>query len=107
MTTELTETQIQNQILDYLALRKVFAWRNNTRVVRLGGRLVKMGARGSPDIIGVLPGGMFLAIEVKKPGELPSTHQREFLSRLAQEGAVTLVASCVEDVQAELAWKLA
>lgn len=101
---ELTETQIQKQILDYLATIRIFAWRNNTRSVRVGGRLMHFGHRGSPDILGVLPGGTLLAIEVKKPGEEPSDPQKEFLSRLSAAGARVIIADCLEDVISQVSW---
>lgn len=101
MPVVLTETEIQSQILDYLKLRRIFAWRNNTRVVRIGGRLVRFGAPGSPDIIGVV-NGRFLAIEVKKPGKSPTEEQERFMQELTMNGAIVIVASCVEDVDREI-----
>jgi hypothetical protein len=52
-------------------------------------------AVGSPDIIGVLPGGRFPAVECKRPDKKPTAAQAAFLHRLPQAGAVALVVGDV------------
>lgn len=93
-----SETAVQKQILAYLEVRRILVWRNNTRWVRIGGRLVQFGMTGASDIIGCLPDGRFLAIEVKRKGEKPTPEQLAFLSRVAQAGGVALVAYSLDDV---------
>lgn len=61
-----SEQQIQKQIIEYLHSVGVFCWRNfNGAMIVKGGRRVKSLANGSPDIMGVLPCGKSLQIEVK------------------------------------------
>jgi len=95
----MTETQIQSQIMEYLKLSGITAWRNNTRTVKLGGRMVHMGlCKGSSDIIGVLPDGRFLAIEVKRPGGKLTPEQSRFLALVNWRGGVGVVANGTDAV---------
>jgi len=98
------ESDIQRSILDYLTLLRIPCWRNNSGAVALGDgksrRYVRYGAKGSADILGVLPpSGRLLAIEVKRPGNKPTEHQSTWLEGMRQAGAVVCVAYSVEDVQ--------
>ena len=47
--------------------------------MEMGGRFIRFGTPGHPDIIGMLQRGRFLAIEVKRPGKTPSSAQNAFL----------------------------
>jgi hypothetical protein len=69
------------------------AWNNPTGTVRIApDRWLHFGKKGSADIIGCLPGGKFLAVEVKAPGGRLSPEQREFLETVRQQGGLALVA---------------
>jgi hypothetical protein len=58
---------------------------------------------GQPDISAILPGGKFLGLEVKsKLGKL-SEHQKLFLKRINDAGAIGAVVRSVDDVIALLA----
>lgn len=96
------ESDIQRQILDYLRHRKVFAWRNNTRTVFVAGRPLKFGIIGGGDIIGIMPGGRFLSIEVKAPGgntaKKRAEAQGQFKATINESGGVAITARNVEDV---------
>jgi len=61
-----------------------------------------MSEKGVSDIIGVLPGGRALAIEVKtRKGKL-SEHQERFLERFRSAGGLAFVARSPGDVVKEL-----
>ena len=111
------ESDTVRAILDYLALRGIFAWRQNSRVVMLPGRGGKDrpyrmgGMKGMADIIGIVPctahgihcpcpGGKFLGIEVKQPGNKPTPEQLAFLQAVVKAGGFAFVAHSVADVQA-------
>ena len=96
------ETKIQHDILEYLMLRNIVAWRNNAGMLRIGKRLIQMAPAGSPDIIGLMPDGRFLGIEVKMPREAPTPVQRKFLQRLKDNGALVFIAHSIGDVEKEL-----
>jgi hypothetical protein len=100
-----SEAEIQRAILDWLAWRGVFCWRNNQQGVPLHdgtGGYRPSPTRGIADILGVLPRGIFLAIEVKRPGAKPTTAQSEFLNRVLVEGGVALIASGIGEVEQAL-----
>lgn len=92
------ETECQKQILEYLQLRGVFAWRNNTGVMKAGRRFVRFGLKGSGDILAVLPNGRFLSIEVKSNGEPISKDQTEFMDGIRRVNACAVVAYSLDDV---------
>lgn len=50
-------------------------------------------APGVPDLIGTLPGGRALFIEVKVPGKKPRPDQAEFLENMRAAGAVAFYAT--------------
>jgi hypothetical protein len=88
------ENNIQRQILEWLKLNHIEAWRNNTG--RRGG--VSYGKKGLPDIIGYLPDGRFLGIEVKSKNGKISKEQNEFIQRAKESSALCFVANDVVDV---------
>lgn len=89
------EGAVLSACLDYLALRGVLAWRNNTGALKVDQRFVQFGKKGSSDILGVLKGGRFLAIEAKAPGKKPTEEQQRFLDAVTAAGGLALV---VDDV---------
>ena len=104
------ERDIQRAILDLLHARGVIAWKAGSggfRVTAPGQRerYVKMGHTGVADIIGVLPPlGRMLAVEVKRPGEVATAEQANFLTTVRQAGGRAFVATSCEDVARELGW---
>ena len=95
------EADIQRTILDYLALRGIFHYRNNSgaMVSEYKGRkrFMRFGAAGSPDIVCVI-GGRYVGIEVKRPGGKQSDDQKEFQARLEAAGGRYLVVHSVEQI---------
>jgi hypothetical protein len=72
------EGDIQKQILGYLALKRIFHYRNNSGAFkRDDGHFYRFGATGSPDIICVIE-GRFVGIEVKQTKGRQSEHQKNF-----------------------------
>lgn len=93
------ETDLVRQCLDYLSMRGVLAWRNNTGAIRdRTGRPVKFGTPGSPDILGVLPGGRTIGIECKVGRNKPTELQAGFLAELTRMGAVAGVVRTLDDL---------
>jgi hypothetical protein len=55
-------------------------------------RLIRFcSALGASDILGVLPGGRFVAVECKRPGNVPTDDQREFLNAVNRRGGLALL----------------
>jgi hypothetical protein len=106
---EQSEADIQRAILRYLRLHpKVeFAGRFNRGAVAATykGRtsFVRFNTiEGFPDIHGLLRDGRALYVEVKRPGARPTEAQQQFIERAVRAGAVAIVATSLEDVQAVL-----
>ena len=95
------ESEIQKQILDYLTLKRVFHYRNNSGAMQGEHKgkkwFMRFGALGSPDIIAVV-GGQFIGIEVKAPKGKQSDHQKEFQKNLEAAGGRYILAYSLEDV---------
>lgn len=51
---------------------------------------------GFPDLIGCAPGGRFVALEVKRPGNTPTELQDAFLALFRSKGAIAFWADSVE-----------
>ncbi len=59
----MSETDLVRCILKELARLKVWAWRVNAGV--FGPRRVRGAPEGTPDILGILPGGVLFGLEAK------------------------------------------
>lgn len=113
-----SESQLQGQILEYLAHEQV-----RGRVVwfaRINGGAVKSGNRwivnyrlymtpgklpiskGMADIIALLPGGKLALLEVKRPGERTTDEQLALLEASRDAGALAYVVRHWEDVRSVL-----
>lgn len=105
---EAKEADIQRAILEYLRLLGVFCWRVNSGAITAqhnGKRrfLRFNGAAGCSDLVGLLPAhcsrpGVFLALEVKRPGRKPTEQQAAFLDAIRAAGGVAAVVSSLDDV---------
>jgi hypothetical protein len=96
----MAESDVLRACLEYLAVKGVFAWRNNTGGVRVDGkRFVRFGIRGSPDILGVMPDGRFLGVEAKSAKGRLTAEQREFGEAVTRRGGVYVVARSVLDLE--------
>ena len=83
-----------------VAVRLVFGqadgfvvWRNNQGLAEYGDFKVKYGvADGGSDLLGIAPGGLFLAVEVKRPkNKRIQDNQRQFLELVLSLGGVACV----------------
>lgn len=91
------EKDIQRVILEWLKLRGITAWRQNAGTIYTKGRRIDLGPPGCSDIIGYMPDGRFLAIEVKVPGEEPTVSQYAFLCKVAAAGGVAHWTDALDD----------
>jgi hypothetical protein len=67
-------------------------WNNPSGVVRIDqDRWIHFGKKGSADILGCLPGGRFLAVEVKAPDGRLSPEQRDFLENIRDLGGLSMM----------------
>ena len=103
--TQSLESEISRTIRDYLELHGCLMVRVNSGAIMLGDpdtgkkRMYRGAEKGTSDLLGCLPGGKFLAVEVKRPGKKPTDAQREFLGRVIDAGGIGIVATSIEDVE--------
>ena len=86
------EKEIQRAVLKLLKDMGIEAWRTNSGMQvheateNSKRRVIRSAPPGTPDIIGWLPGGRFLGIEIKRPGERPRPSQVERLQKINHDG---------------------
>ena len=97
------EAEIQRAILATLKHLGVDCWRHNVGgfPVESGGtrRYVRAGEKGQSDILGLLPGGRFCAVEVKRPGNRPTADQIAFMQRINEAGGFAFWATSAQTVE--------
>ena len=113
----LLEGDIQAQIIDYLRHeqardRVIWFERSNGGGGRVGARWVwfyrlylrgrEPGSTGKADIVGMLPGGRFFALEVKQRGKKATADQREYLETVASGGGIAATVRSFQDAKREL-----
>ena len=103
-----TEQSIVNACLDLLKFRGAFAWRVNQGAMKTaaGGFVRFNRVEGISDIVGVLRGGRYASVEVKRPGlgkrSRPEPHQQAFLDRVAACGGLAVCVTSVAELDAIL-----
>lgn len=84
------ESDIQSQIMIALGEHPLVAWCYVTSTGTFkglkGGRPIKIGIKGLPDILGQLQNGLLFGVEVKKPKEKPSPDQLYFIELINRNG---------------------
>lgn len=90
---------MQAEILTELSKLKIgMFWSNPTGAGKsLDGEWIRYGLKGSSDILGVVLGGYFVAIEVKTGSATQSPQQIKFEDNIKKWGGHYCVARCVED----------
>jgi hypothetical protein len=101
------EGAVVKACLEYLEIRGVYAYRQNTGAAEYQDktgkkRFVRYGKPGASDIIGLLPSGRFIAVECKAHGGRLSEHQFRFLRDIERMGGLAVVARSVEDLAQSL-----
>jgi hypothetical protein len=97
----MTEAELQAEILFAVGSRPdCRIWRNNTGVGRTlsGQRVIRFGLVGSADLLGILRGGRFLAVEVKTAKGRQSEAQRNFQRMIESMGGIYVLARDVQTV---------
>ncbi len=76
------------------------AWRNNVGAMKIGDRYVRFGEPGTPDVMGFMKDGRFLAIEAKSEDGKLTDKQREFLANARDRRCIAGLARSVDDALA-------
>lgn len=97
----MSEQLLMKSILEALQLRykgRAHFWRNNTGAMKTeGGHFFRFGEVGSPDVLGILQGGRFVALEVKTAKGKTSESQGAWLSRALSLGAIAGVVRSIDE----------
>lgn len=98
------EDEVQKQCLDYLTIRNIYHWRQNSGCAKIGKRFIRFTTIiGISDILGICPDGRFLAIECKREkGGVVSTAQKLFLQNIKNNGGVAIVVHSLDDMVQQL-----
>lgn len=100
---ETPEGRIKAVCLRYLSKRGITAWNNPSGAVEVRrGRWLHFGKKGSADILGCLPGGRFLAVEVKAPDGRLSGAQKKFLAEIGALGGLAVTVRDWRELDAAL-----
>lgn len=96
------ESTLHKQIMLAAPLHGCRLFRNNVGMLPdRYGQMIRYGlAVGSSDLIGwyaAKGAAVFLAVEVKRPGEKPTKEQRQFLDVVKQAGGIAILATSVQD----------
>lgn len=88
------ESDIQRLIMLALSEAGCVVWRNNTGVLKnAAGIPIKFGlCVGSSDLIGIAPGGRFLAVEIKTPKGKATPEQIRFIDAVRARGGIAGIA---------------
>ena len=102
---DLKKPKIKEGVIVNSCIRALFAigcyvWRNNTGAYKPkdSGRFIKYGKKGSADIIGVMPGGKFIAVECKAGKNPQSQDQILFQQRIEEKGGVYILAHSADEL---------
>ncbi|NDD53276.1 hypothetical protein EBZ39_05280 [bacterium] len=102
------EGAVRNQVCSYLRSRGVYFFLHDSvgifdpKTKRFRRNNSPYRIRGVSDILGILPGGRFLAIELKSATGVLTKEQKSFLEAIRANGGVSFMARSVEDVKAGL-----
>jgi len=97
---DLSERDIQGQIIDWLKVRRIFYWRANTGAMHAKhngkSRFVRFGRLGQPDLFALRDGTLY-GIEVKAASGEQSPKQIEFSVEFTRAGGHYILAYSLED----------
>lgn len=102
-----TETKLVKAALEFLKLRNIPAWRNNTGAMAIQTqgtkRFVRYGHVGSADILGCMPpAGRLLAIECKSAKGKQTAAQEDFEDAITAAGGLYILARTLDDIAESL-----
>jgi hypothetical protein len=109
----MSESAIVARCLEWLAIRRIFAWRNNTGALKIDGRWIRYGHPGSSDILAVTPVvitpemvgrtvGVFTAIECKTEAGSQRANQKMFQKMVENAGGRYVLARGPDDLERHL-----
>ena len=88
------------EVLKAVRTHSLVAWaeRQNSGAAKVGGRFIRFGWTGCPDVLGQMKDGRLLGVEVKSRTGRLRPEQAVFLERIRGAGGVAFVARDCRDV---------
>lgn len=99
-TNDRPESAALVEVLKALRAHPAVVWceRMNSGAAKVGGRFIRFGFTGCPDVLGQLKDGRLLGVEVKGPTGRLRTEQAFMLERINGAGGVAFMARDLRDV---------
>ena len=103
-TNDRPEAAALVEVLKAVRTHPLVAWaeRQNSGAAKVGGRFIRFGWPGCPDVLGQMKDGRLLGVEVKSRTGCLRPEQAVFLERIRGAGGVAFVARDLRDVLREL-----
>ena len=92
------EKEFQRAALEYLRMCGCVVWPMTSGLLKRGGRYIRTGPTGAPDIVGLVPGGRFIGVECKTRRGRLTTKQAEFLDAISAAGGIAVEARTLDDI---------
>lgn len=101
---KILEKDIQKTITDYLKLKGIFHYKNNTVGIykKATNSYIPSPSAGAPDIVAVIK-GLYVGIEVKNKTK-QSDSQKAFQENLEKAGGKYYLVHSLEEVKQQLQW---
>ena len=91
-----------------LSSHQIFCYSNATGSIKGVNRYQVYGFVGSPDILGILPNGQYLGIEIKSGNAVQNKNQKKFQKVINENHGMYLIIHSVEEMTKWiLLWKQA
>ena len=99
------EGDLVRSCLEYLAAKKILAFRVNTMGVFDPSKGIYRkftGMKGVSDILGILPDGKFLSLECKIKPRKPTEEQELFMEKVTENGGYALLVYSIDELDADI-----
>lgn len=92
------EKDVLKAVLDYLKIKRIFHWRNNTGALKTENRFIRFGSVGSPDVF-ALRDGIIYGVEVKGTNGTQSEGQAAWQEEFAANGGTYILVKSIDDLK--------
>jgi hypothetical protein len=102
------EVAVRNLVCSYLTRLGVFFWVNDSvgifdpKIKRYRKNHSPYRIKGVSDVLGILPNGRLLAIELKSATGRLTPEQKLFIEKIKLNGGIAFMARSIDDVKREL-----
>ena len=86
------------KVLVHLSSVGIFCYANNTGSIKGANRYQQYGFPGSPDILGILPNGQYLGIEIKTGNAVQNKNQKKFKRKIDENHGMFVIIHSMEEL---------